>query len=481
MLSKTPEQTRGFDWLILLAILAVATILRVVGLNTQLWYDEIITLTTHLRLPWDQMMDGYSMNHHYLYSFQAKAVIAIFGEHAWTARLPAMLFGVGGIAAAWWVARMIAGATVAHVTAALLAISFHHIWFSQNARGYTELAFWCTLGVGLYLKGISRPSPAVWMGFAAVLALATFTHLTGAFFFFALGIVWLGLLALRGRNTEGLILWPFLGFLIGLILTLVLFAPIISSLLDTVGSVQEGNAVDAVPEYRNPLWTVYEAVRTSLGAAGPLNMVVAVAVIALASIGAVANPRPAPLFGLLVLVHILATMVLLKAIGMRIWPRFFFLDIGFLLILITLGVRTAARWVGGERAGTALFALGVVGMLAISGYLAVRNYVLPKQDLFGAIAVVESVARPDERIYAVGHPATAYEDYFKTDWLRIMNQEDYQNAINQDGPVTFVVGFPGRMFNAIPALGAARKSGDLTEIEWLPGTLGDGGVVVLQR
>ncbi|MCB1332747.1 MAG: glycosyltransferase family 39 protein [Roseivivax sp.] len=466
------------DGLIMAGILLLAAVLRIVGLNAPLWYDEILTLTTHVRLPWGQMMDSYSMNHHYLYSFQAKAAVDSLGEAAWTLRLPAMLFGLGGIAATWALARMVAGSTVAHVTAALMALSFHHIWFSQNARGYTELAFWCALGLILFLRGLERPGPGVWLGFALTLALAIFTHLTGAFFFFALGLVWLGLLSVR--RDRAIALWPLLGFVLGLAVTLALYAPVLDSLMGTVGGVQEGNTIDAVPQYRNPLWTVYEAVRTALGAGGALNVAVAAAVIALAGIGALTQPRPAPLLGLVVLVHIVVTMLLLKAIGMRIWPRFFFLDIGFLLILIVLGVQRAAGWIGGRRAG-ALFALVVAGMLVISAGMAARNYRFPKQNLEGAIAVAQQAARPGERTYAVGHTGTVYETYFDTGWSRIMTDDDYRAAIALPGPVTLVVGFPGRSFNAIPALGAARADGTLTELRWLPGTLGDGGVVVLQR
>ena len=94
----------------------------------------------------------------------------------------------------------------------------------------------------------------------------------------------------------------------------------------------------------------------------------------------------------------LSFSVLLTLAGMRIWPRFFFLDIGFLLILIVLGVQRAAGWIGGRRAG-ALFALVVAGMLVISAGMAARNYRFPKQNLEGAIAVAQQAARPGERTH----------------------------------------------------------------------------------
>ena len=125
--------TRWFsdrDHQILSAILLLAFGLRIWGLNAPLWYDEITTIETHLRLPWDEMMTSYSMNDHYLYSLQAKLFAGLFGEAAWTVRLPAMVFGVGSIAAMWMLAKRVAGVRIAHITALLLALSFHHIWFS---------------------------------------------------------------------------------------------------------------------------------------------------------------------------------------------------------------------------------------------------------------------------------------------------------------------------------------------------------------
>ena len=90
----------------------------------------------------------------------------------------------------WWLARDIAGTSIAHLTGLLVAISYHHIWFSQNARGYTEVAFFSTLGMILFLRGMARPSLDIWLAYGVTLALATFTHLTGAFAFAAQGVMW---------------------------------------------------------------------------------------------------------------------------------------------------------------------------------------------------------------------------------------------------------------------------------------------------
>lgn len=490
-LSRDVSSSR--DFAILGAILVLAAALRLVGLNGPLWYDELITVDTHLRLPFGEMLDRYEMNHHYLFSLQSKLSVMAFGEQPWAVRLPAFLFGLGGIAAIWVLARDLscrhagrrdAGRGIAHLTALLLALSFHHIWFSQNARGYTELAFFASLGMILWLRGMRDPRPGLWIAYGACLAAAIFTHLTGAFFFVAQGLVWLAVVAtdvLRGRRDR--VLWPALGYLAGGALTLALYAPLLPSLLSEVGGVSGSSAVDVMQEYQNPVWTVIEAVRTGIGNLGPLVGLVALAVLACIAMGLVAFHRRAPLFGPVVVVHIGLTMGLLLALGMRIWPRFFFADIGFLMLLILGGV----QWASGLAARILplsrgmIFGLAAAAMLLVSAGLAARNYTAPKQDMAGAYELVMDQAPPDAARYAAGVGANVYNGYFDADWPGIMDDAAYAAALAQPGPVWIVVAFPGRTFRVVPALARDAETGALELVRAFPGTLGDGAVLVYRR
>jgi mannosyltransferase len=475
--------TTGRDYLWLAAILLVAAIARIVHLNAPLWYDEILTVTTHLRLPWSGMVTDYSMNHHYFHDLFAKASMDMFGESAWSVRLPAMVFGVAGIAAMWVLARDIAGPGPAHVTALLLAVSYHHIWFSQNARGYTALALFSTLGLIAFLRGMRNPTRTAWAAFGLCLAAAVFTHLTGAFFFLALGLVWLGALVLM-RDRTGRVALPLLGALIGIAVTALVYLPLIPGILATVGEIAGTSSVDVMQEYQSPLWTAVEAMRTAMGSgSGLLSVLVGAAVIALIGLGAGVAHRTEPLFAVAVLLSMAVTVAILMALGMRLWPRFFFVDIGFLMLLIVLGVRRVSGWIGAMLPGglaQMVWPVAVVAMVAVSCGLAARNYAMPKQDLAGAYALVEAARKPGERVYAVGHAATAFTGYFGADWQPVMEEPEYKAAMALPGPVTLVVAFPARSFRRIPALEADR-AGVLTEVKWFPGSLGDGGVVVLHR
>jgi uncharacterized membrane protein len=498
MTMKSASRT---DILWLALILALATALRLWNLNAPMWHDEIQTLVTHVHFRWGEMLQSYSMNHHYLHNFAAKLSIEAFGEAPWSVRLPAMLFGVATIWATWALAREVAGTTIAHVTALLLALSYHEIWFSQNARGYTGLALFSTLGLLYFLRGMKAPEWRNWIPFALCLVGAVFTHLTGAFFFVALGFVWLAVVltrALRGTLRAPVVRIPFLGFLIGGLLTILVYLPILPSLFQAVSTVSEGSAVDLMKEYQNPVWTAFEAIRTGIGDAGPLVPVVGAAVLVLCILGAISLHGAAPLFAPVVALHIVLTTALLMAVGMRIWPRFFFVDIGLLMILIVAGVRLSCTIVGslagGERVTRALWTLGVVLMVLISAYLAKRNYAFPKQDIAGAFAFVEGARKPGDRAIALGYAGQNFA-YYGADWPVVYSDDEYRAAMAAPGTVFVVAGFPARVERDIPqyAADAGLREGfdacddppppdaTLKIAHCFPGTLGDGYVLVFRR
>lgn len=475
------------DHQILTGILLLALGLRIWGLNAPLWYDEITTVETHLRLPWDEMMTSYSMNHHYLYSLQAKLSASLFSEAAWSIRLPAMIFGVGSVAAIWALAKRVAGTRIAHITALLLALSFHHIWFSQNARGYTELAFWSTLGMIFFLEGMRNPRLKVWLAYAACLALAIATHLTGFFFFAAQGLVWLVIAVRKVRRVGVLdhsIRWPAIGYIVGGAAALAFYAPILSSVVEVASTVNETSKVDVMQEYQNPFWSVREAFRTVLGSLGPALAIIAFAVIALSVLGAVHLRKQSALFAPIVGVHIALTMALLLALGMRIWPRFFFVDIGFLMLLIVVGVYAVCVWLRQRIAflpAKAIFPAAVAAMTLISVGLASRNYIAPKQNLSGAVEYVASQADGDARVYGIGVAARLYNSFYGTDWPTIETEAEFEAAMAAPGPVYLVIAFPARSFRTLPAMDQLAETGTLVLVKHFPGTLGDGNVLIFKR
>ena len=337
--------------------------------------------------------------------------------------------------------------------------------------------------MGLFLRASLAPATRGAIAFALVLALSIFTHLTGAFFFFALGLVWAWLVVTH-RLEPRLLRWGIVAFPLGGALTVLAYAPLFHTLAHTVRHAGHDTATSAVPQYGNPLWTITEGLRGAFDDLGPEVVIAAVVAVALMVLGAVRGKRPVPLFGAVVLVHIVATLALLRLIGMRIWPRFFLLDIGFVLLLLTLGVREACAIVAqrfAPRQAPLLFGLATAAMLAISLALALRNYTAPKQDLTGAITAANALRRPGERIDAVSFAGDVFIGHYHAPWGQIWTSQDYARELARPGPLTLVVGFPERSFATIPELKRDRDAGRIRVVRRLPGTLGDGAVVILQR
>ena len=85
-------ETSDVLWMALLAVAGAG--LRFHGIGTNLWYDEIVTLTESVRAPFVQIVTSFAGdNHHPLYSVLAHAAVAVFGEEPSALRLPAALFG----------------------------------------------------------------------------------------------------------------------------------------------------------------------------------------------------------------------------------------------------------------------------------------------------------------------------------------------------------------------------------------------------
>ncbi len=473
----------------LAGLLVLAAALRLYKLDSPLWFDEIMTLTHYVREPWGRLAADYSsFNNHLFHSLQAKAAVTLFGEHPWALRLPAMLFGVGSIWALWRVARSALRPAEALFAAALLALSYHHIWFSQNARGYTELMFWQLLALILFLEGRAASSWKTWGLFALSLAAAMYTHMTAAFFVAALGLTWLITLAARRRAPSAAELAPLGGFVAGGVLTLALCAPALLQMVHAVSIVKSGSDVDVMQEYQNPLWTLAEGVRT-LGASAPLVLFAGPVIGFTAVLGIVGLFRRAPVVAGVALIHIGLTLVSLLAMNMRIWPRFFFTDLAFVMLFLALGAFEFARLAAALAARIGLGAFVTPARLATiaatlallaSAVLAVRNYTLPKQNFPAPIALLARENAPAHSVGAVGLAADAYADYLRPGWPRVQTPKDLdQLTPSPDGRRWAVVAFPGR---------SSRRYADVMNTlqhDWeleqrFPGTLGDGGLWVFR-
>ena len=140
----------------LCVIIALAVILRFYEVNNNLWFDEIWTLIETVRLPFIELITSYkSNNNHPLYSLLSHLMITVLGESSFSFRLISALAGVVSVAVIYLLSREFGSRREALAAALLLATSYHHVFHSQQARGYTLLLVLLTLSTLFLYRAIT--------------------------------------------------------------------------------------------------------------------------------------------------------------------------------------------------------------------------------------------------------------------------------------------------------------------------------------
>ena len=112
-----------------------------------------------------------------LYSLLAHTSIRLFGEQAWALRLPAALFGVASIPALYFFGRLVTSNREALYASALMTVNYQHVWFSQNARGYTGMLFWTLLTSIFLIRCANNGNSRDWILYGLTAALGIYTDL----------------------------------------------------------------------------------------------------------------------------------------------------------------------------------------------------------------------------------------------------------------------------------------------------------------
>ena len=485
LLSDHLPVTRGGAFA-LLAILGLAILLRIFKLDAALWFDEIATLLNFVRLPFGELLTSYdSLNNHMFFSIQAKAAVTAFGESAWALRLPAVVLGVASIWALWRLALQFSSQNVALFSALLMTVSYHHVWFSQNARGYTGLLFFGLLATAFLIRAVQRPGQSDWMWYMACLVLATYAHLSAAFFFLAQGVAWLALSAIwvaKGRELPpGWVKFPLVATGVALVALALLYAPVMGQMFETFGGVQQGTGSEikaaSIAAWKNPLWTLKEVARSM----GPLLAPALPVVLIIIAVSAWNMRGAALIIPMTFLLHIVLTIVILRYTSFRIWPRYFFVDLGFICLFLVHGTYVIAGWAQARFAslpsnlGGILVACGMMASLV----LLPANYRHAKQDFAGGLAYINANAGENDQVMALGLTAMAYVDYLAPHWLDIQSQDDFDRLNDPGSPTWIVYSFVPVIERRFEGL-LSKIEADFEKVHYIHGTLSGGGIVILK-
>ena len=464
----------GTIWL-LAGLTTLAVLLRIPNLNSSLWLDEVLTMTRFAKPPVTYILTSFpDQNQHMLYSLMAHASLRIFGEHAWTLRLPSVLFGAGSLTALFLLGRRILGVTEALLACALMTVSYHHIWFSQNARGYMGLLFFTLLATWLWLEAMERDQPRLWAGYTASVVLGLWIHMTMLFVLFVHALIFF-IVWWRSEKDMGRLGRAALAFVLCGTITLQLYALSLPEFLRTGLS-----EVSPPSEWINPLWVVAESLRSlRVGFAGSAVVVCGGVLVTVGWLDILRRNAGAAWAMILPAVIGGGSMLVL---GHNLWPRFFFFSMGFgLLIVIRGATRVPEILLGLIRVSPPLktaagYALATLFIVA-SAFTIPRAYALPKQDFTGAHAFVEHQRTPDDRVVVVGLAAHAYSEYYAPQWSVAETANELENMRQGAHRLFLVYTLPIELKAAHPDIWKIVEA-DFETIKIFPGTLGGGEVYV---
>jgi 4-amino-4-deoxy-L-arabinose transferase-like glycosyltransferase len=461
-------------WPLLTSIVVLGAALRIINLDSNLWYDEIRSLVDSVRSPLGQIVTHFpSNNDHLFYSVLANLSIDAFGEHAWTLRLPAVTFGIASIPMLYWLGAGVTTRLEALAAAGLLAVSYHHIWFSQNARGYTILLFCALLATHLLLIGLRHDRRSAYLGYAVVTALGTYTHLTMALVSLCQAAIVAGHLLAQPSTRREPRAWinPVLGFVLAGLLTLLLYLPVLLEVQAFFGARSEGARVASAS------WALWETLRglrlgyTAAGAALLGGLLLAA--------GGWSYLRQSPTVLALFVLPGPAVFAIAALLQRPTFPRFFFFVAGFALLIAVRGATTISTALarslplGGWAPAATLCAMLVVSTLALP-----YGYRYPKQDFEQALRFVESQAGPHDLIAVVGGGAAfPYQRYYQRSWPRLEDARQLAAARGEHEKVwlvytlaQYIEAFEAGLMSEIRTVCSTAKT--------FPGTVAGGNVVV---
>ena len=475
----------------LIALIALAAVLRLITLNNALWLDEIAVIQVYGPMTVWQVIDSYAgSNNHLLNTLLMKASSAIFGDGSWAWRLPAFLFGVAGIPALYVTARVALSERASLAAAAMLAVAYHHVFFSQNARGYTAWIVFSLLASAAFARWMEDPGDRARLGRWVGATVGNFASLLlSAFTAAGHGLVGAGLLVTRRHSAPSgpLLRSLALGGGLAALGGLLLYAWVLPDVLAYADT--EYRKADVGFSLFSAAF-VTEVVRGLGGGVGWLLVIAAPIGAAVGLAGLRSLHRASPVLTWALFSGPALQLAAVGALGLSVTPRHFLLAMPLAFLVIAAGVEALAQRLdeplGADLARPALIVAVVV--FALVSALQLRGYYAhPKQDIPGALAWLADQRQPDEHVVAL-HLAELPVQYYGpqhgftkddgTFFVRTLDALDAAHADPRfDGSGWLVMTLPRALDIGLPEL-AARVRADYELVETFPGTLGDADVTL---
>jgi 4-amino-4-deoxy-L-arabinose transferase-like glycosyltransferase len=378
--------------LILILLLAAGLRLYHIG-SDSLWFDEAASVRI-VRQGFSTMLQSIRDDEripplHYLI---LHAWVRIFGHSEASVRLPSALAGIGAVWVLYLLARRLFGVGPALVAALLLAVAPFQIQYSQEARSYSLMLLLsltsCWLFVRMLEEAESRSTEAAYVLASAA---AIYAHLYALFTLIAQAVTY-AVLWTRADKPR----WPMRRWFIAQLAIAALFLPWLPITLRWARSV--GSGFWLPPATARDLWTPYLAY---VGGSMPLL----IAVILLAILGIIVqrrNVRGVALMLALATLPVLVPVIVSILSKPTFTPRYGIVAPAALFALAACGVIALRHRIA---------QIGAAVILAALSLYAIRD-IPRKPDWRGAVAHVETVARPKDYIAMTPRRSTYIYDYY---------------------------------------------------------------------
>ena len=374
----------------------------------------------------------------------------------------------------------------------LLAVSYHHIFFSQNARGYTAYILFALLSTGALVRAIQRDEMRYWVLYVGAVVLGFASLITTGFVFAAQILVGVVEILLRRRRhipAGPLVKRLVMVYAIAGFLAFQLYATsmpeayvTITGLYSVHGITYAAFSADFVRDALRGLSAGF------LGAAAALVFLV-VGAVGFATLVAVAWPVAATL-GLTVAL----AGGLLAAKGLTFSPRFFLIGLPLAFLSVMSLAQAMVSFARRKRTianGTGRLVIAGVALCIAAVFVASlpRYYRTPKQPYRAAIAYLEKSLEPGDAVAVIYVAETGFRYYVPRGEVRDTAAYKYVRATagldslfdeRRGRRVFLATTLSGITRQYIPDL-AKRIERCCTEIHVLPGTLGDGDITILQQ
>jgi uncharacterized membrane protein len=370
-------------------------------------------------------------------------------------------------------------------SALVLAVAYHSVWFSQNARAYSFILFAaiiCTLT--LYHALTSDRSRAANLAVYAVLAgLAAYAHVTSVLIVVAHAVVVLGyyLIARRDRLVSLEFGWLVFTFMAAAAVTVLLYAPMIDDVMAffVAGAKTEHNVVSA--RVGNESAMVAAIVFEFTQAFG--GVIPTVTIMVLLIVGGIGLCWKQPLATALVLAPIPVVILASQLLGRSIHPRFMYFVIGFLAVAVVHGAwvttHAAARAIGRQRLDLPGFAIAAGAIAILSGWNLPANYSTPKQDYLAAVELVRS-RHSDLDPYVVGITSELpVNQYLAAGFGRITTPEQLSGLLQGDKPIVLVYTFTRYVAAGSPEIWSMVEQ-SCRETDLVPSTVRGGEIRIAE-